>query len=70
MEWSDIMELRDAAIQLGKQIGYPEWLQTIGITNSEIVVYLKLKKYDKDAVPATYEGYNVRVEYMGEVRPA
>ena len=64
------MKLIDAAIQLDKELRDYKWLQTVAVTDSEIIVYLKYRKYDRQAVPSIYEGYNVRVEYMGEVRPA
>lgn len=46
------------------------WLSSVGCTDKELVVYLATREYPKDAVPATFCGWPVRVEYIRKVRPA
>ncbi len=61
------MTLIEAAAFLNKNLrdaGHP-WLVAVGAGDACLIVYTKVLKTAKKVVPATFEGYPVKLKRMG-----
>jgi hypothetical protein len=61
------MSLRDAASALYTQLSDLPQLQTVGMGNDILYVYLKSRVKD---VPTQFRGYPVEVKVVGKIVPA
>lgn len=67
------MTIEDSAKSLNEhlRINYPypgpKWLQSVGVGENAIIIYTS--RHKTDALPKTWEGYNVQVTYVGKVKP-
>lgn len=66
---------RQAAIRLGQRLVGMPWYSHVGITSeggrSVLIIYLsRALGRDRDRVPETWEGFPVRVQFLGRITPA
>ena len=64
----------DYAAELQSFLGYPDWLNFIGVGEANdkpcIYLYVNRKKFPHCDIPDTWRGIPVKVKYIGKIRPA
>lgn len=68
------MSVIDNAAELQSFLGYPDWLNFIGVGEADgkpcIYLYVNRKKFPRNNIPASWFGMPVKVQRIGTIRPA
>lgn len=68
------MSVIDNAAKLQAFLGYPDWLNFIGVGEADgkpcIYLYVNHKKFPHRDIPDTWRGVPVKMKYIGKIRPA
>jgi hypothetical protein len=67
------MGIKEAGESLYQHLNGPDWFQTVGVADDgngggELYVYTARRKHG--SIPKNWEGYPVKIEYVGKVKPA
>ena len=67
-------DILDNAAELQTFLGCPDWLNFIGVGETDgkpcIYLYTKRKKFSRCDIPETWCGVPVKVKRIGKIRPA
>ncbi len=67
-------DILDNAAELQTFLGYPAWLNFIGVGEADgkpcIYLYVNRKKFPRCDIPDIWRGIPVKVKRIGKIRPA
>ena len=74
MPVTNFQDIINNAAELQSFLGYPDWLNFIGVGESDgkpcIYLYVNRKKFLRCDIPDIWRGVPVKVKYIGKIRPA
>lgn len=63
------MTLNEAAVKLSEKISHLKGVVSIGITDTEIIIYVEKSKPRQIGFLDIYEGFKINIVKTGKIRP-